>query len=526
MSLVRSKLPTSTSELTAAFYTSYFWQQVYKSLVIQTQDFDHFLFKTDYLQNAILCLSASHIAMLDCSPQCRVTGTNSATILLFSPNPNLQHLQHAEHYCQLATQRISVLVATGTSRCDDFCQILLAKTILAYYHHSATNHFQFREVVWETLRFVRAHHLAILRSSFCIPVLQLWFRLYSSCRMSKPPALFLEGQGEGSFTPNLGLSETDDDLKLSCILNNSQHNLIYNVLISTIEIRNRMIVNLCVQNKFGISEFHSNFGSFSHDVLSSAMQRPVNAAESLEANRSTMGEHNLKQLLETQRLRWRVWRSMLKQRDIPTEIESPRDQSLTTGSITTKNYSLPYHRAMMDYLYGILCELIFEELNLLASTPEFPANDPAISIKGGDVPWNSDSVRLMNVILDLIHNIDYRSSNFQDVYTFSLVEILRQIAFSCRSIKVLNHITSAIWPRIEKNGLGYEHSHLPTHLAKRLITFMAHELVAGRLILYSVIAVSEKLEKVNLLDIDTKIDVVVYGCSDQGDYFVHRHKLP
>jgi hypothetical protein len=64
-----------------------------------------------------------------------------------------------------------------------------------------------------------------------------------------------------------------DHIYLSCIRGMSVDDLIYDILIKSLEIRTRLIVFRCVASRYHISELSSEIGSITHDVLSKMLGR-------------------------------------------------------------------------------------------------------------------------------------------------------------------------------------------------------------------------------------------------------------
>lgn len=134
----------------------------------------------------------------------------------------------------------------------------------------------------------------------------------------------------------------------------------------------------------------------------------------------------------------------------------------------------------------------------------------------------------MNEALCVINTIDFQQSALVDIYAFSLAEVLLQLCYTFPSTEVFNHILDVVWPRMEAGARGYENSHMPTHLAKRIIALIADEWHNSRRVLLAMPAVPEDTPKSVLFDLNHQFDVVVCGCdtTGRGSYFIDKIPLP
>lgn len=78
----------------------------------------------------------------------------------------------------------------------------------------------------------------------------------------------------------------------------------------------------------------------------------------------------------------------------------------------------------------------------------------------------------------------------------------------------------------KSKGKGLEHSHYPTHPAKRIITQIAAYWAQARVVNPALPAVAEDMSKLKLLDINHPVDLVVCGHNKDGNHFVERVPLP
>jgi hypothetical protein len=122
--------------------------------------------------------------------------------------------------------------------------------------------------------------------------------------------------------------------------------------------------------------------------------------------------------------------------------------------------------------------------------------------------------------------VDLTESNILDVYTVSLTEVLLQLVLLWRSNEVFHYILDVLWPRLETSGRGFEHSHYPTHLVKRIISQVASLWEQGREITVALPAVPEDIPKTQLLNINHPVDMVVCGYNKDGKHFIEKVPLP
>jgi hypothetical protein len=231
------------------------------------------------LRSAVLCISASNLSMLNARVQSRsMAGDNQRSV--FSPLVNNLHHSQAQKYHDQALWHCRMAEA-GEVECQASA-VLAAHTLLAYYHHASTNHLKFRLAVWDSVRYVLRNRDNIMGSTDGADSLQMWYRLCISHRLAKPPALLLEGEGASSFGPNR-FPDAMDHIYLSCIRGMSVDDLIYDILIKSLEIRTRLIVFRCVASRCHISELSSEIGSITHDVLSKMLGRDYTLDECAEA---------------------------------------------------------------------------------------------------------------------------------------------------------------------------------------------------------------------------------------------------
>ena len=349
--------------------------------------------------------------------------------------------------------------------------------------------------------------------------LQMWFRLCTSHRPAKPPALLLEGQGASSLGPNL-LPDITERLYLDCILGMSADDLIYDILIKTLEIRTKLVVYRCVADSRQISEMSSEVGSLAYEILNKMLGRRCVPEEYAEAREGFVQSSHLLGLLEVQKERLEVWRSQLNANQLPkgsfANLGIQNEMSWRTSSSPICQ-SFPNHRDTINALYCLLCETIFEEANG-ADTVCWPF--PVV---------NERSTRLENLarsMCQIAGIVDFKISNTSDVYTLSLAETMLQIVLLWRSDEIFSYILDVLWPQLEMNGRGYEHSHYPTHLVKRIITQIAAYWEQGRAIFIALPAVPEEIPKFKLLDIHHPVDMVVCGYNKHGKHFIEKVSLP
>lgn len=436
--------------------------------------------RSPYLKPAVLCISASNLSMLNTDVQQR-TLPNDPRRSVFSPSVNLAHHSQAEKYHQQALSHFRDSKPTDIE--EDAPAVLSAYTFLAYYHHASTDHHKFRLAVWDTVRFVSRNRDSLTRSKHGAQALQMWYRLCVSHRLGKPPALLLEGEGGSSFGPNR-YPDSFDQLYLDCIVGMSADDLIYDILIKTIEIRSRLVVFRCVARSCGASELSTNIGSIAHGILAKLLGKDDTDEERVESGNVFVRGPHLQGLLNIQRERLQVWKSRLRLDQLP-------------GSSPFST-----HRDAMNALYSLLCEIMFEEFR--------------------DEPSSHD---FANAAIRILDTLDLSVSSTADIYTFSLSEVLLQLVQVYKSDTVFRYILDTLWPGLESKARGYEHSHYPTHLVKRIIAQISQYWADGRDVLFALPAVSDDIGKLNLLDIYHPVDLVVCGSDNRG-YFVEKVTLP
>jgi hypothetical protein len=314
----------------------------------------------------------------------------------------------------------------------------------------------------------------------------------------------LEGEGPSAFGPNR-FPDTFDQLFLSCIMNMNTDDLIYDILIKTIEIRSRLVVFRCVAGTHQIFENSRDIGPVSYAVLNKLLGRNPTAFEQAEAEQGFVRGQNLVGLLEVQKQRLQVWRS-----------KTATDQLKLLCDSEPKT-RFPRHRDSMNALYSILCEMMFQETN---RSVEVHATQP------GAEASSSILSSLAENMCSLAATLDFRTSSTDDIYAFSLAEVLLQMVLVWRSEPIVNYILDVIWPQMESKSRGYEHSHYPTHLIKRIIHEISRYAAQGRAVTFTQLAVPEDMPKVKLLDIDYPIHLVVGGYGGHGEHFLERIPLP
>lgn len=440
--------------------------------------------RSPYLKPAVLCLAASNLSMLNVDVQRRAL-PNDPRRSVFSPSVNWTHHTQAEKYHQQALSHLRDSKTTDIEQ--DAPAVLTAYTLLAYYHHASTDHHKFRLAVWDTVRFVSRNRECLTRSKKGAQALQMWYRLCVSHRLGKPPALLLEGEGGSSFGPNR-YPDSFDQLYLDCIVGMSSDDLIYDILVKTIEIRSRLVVFRCVARCCGASELSKNIGSAAHQMLTKLLGRDETDEERAEADNVFVRGSHLQGLLNTQRERLKVWKSRLRQDQLP--------ESWPPFST---------HRDAMNALYSLLCQIMFVEFS--------------------DEQHQSLSHDFAKLVTRIIDTLDLSVSSTADIYTFSLSEVLLQLVQVYKSDSAFQYILDTLWPELERKARGYEHSHYPTHLIKRIIAEISQHWATGREVLFALPAVSDDIGKLNLLDIYHPVDLVVCG-SQEGRYFVEKVALP
>lgn len=437
---------------------------------------------------------------------------------LYSPSVNAQHHRSARHYHDQALAQ-----TCPEHRIDDqdLPSSLLAKTLLAYYHHASTNHYLFRAAIWDVTNFALQYKDRLLRTETGTQALQIWFRLCTSHRPAKPPTLLLEGEGPSIFAPNIDIAGYTDDLHLFCVMGMNADDFIYDVLIKTLELRARAVVFHCVAGVYNISSESKDLSRLAHLLLYELLGRPFSASEYAEAEAVFVKGSHLSDLFNHQEERLLLWQSRLSITRLPERFRILKQTSddpqaeATFGKCPAEAFAT--HKDAMNAIYYLLCVLMLEEVRTRYGMRDHQlrvADDAALSMAD-----------IAATIFSVIRELDLSVSNVSEVYTFSLVEILRQLAFSWQSTDAFHHILDVIWPRIELSGPGYEHSHCPTHLAKRMVTYAADEYEKGREIVYAIPAVTENLAKLRLLDIDSGLTLVVCWLDARGASFVGQAVL-
>ncbi|KAL4972492.1 hypothetical protein BDW66DRAFT_162825 [Aspergillus desertorum] len=487
-------------------YLDHFISHVHPLLPAIPSHFTHLhrALQSPQLRSAALCISASNLSMLNGQVQRRCVPSDSRRSAV-SPLVNQLHHTQARKYHAQALSHCDGLTALGIE--SEAPSVLVVLTILAYYHHASTDHRQFRLAVWDTVRFVSKHREALTRSADGNQALQMWYRLCVSHRLGKPPAMLLEGEGRSVHGPNL-YPDSFEDLYLHCIMGLSSDDLIYDILIKTIEIRSRLVVFRCVAGRYGLSDEAREIGGVAHELLTRYLGRQGTEAEHAEAQKSYMRGSHLQGLLHVQRERLAVWKSHLGD----SKGQSPDDPI---------PHPFPSHRDTMNALYSLLCETMFAEAGA--------DNTPVSSLHA--------QLRIRRLI-HIVSTLDLSASITSDIYAFSLTEVLLQLVQIYKSSSLFTYILDTLWPLLETEGRGYEHSHYPTHLVKRLIGLVAGYWERGRQIKLALPAVTEDVSKARLLDVYREVGVVVCGWNaecegevvdgkDRGSrYFVDNVMLP
>ncbi|KAL2841729.1 hypothetical protein BJY01DRAFT_7331 [Aspergillus pseudoustus] len=448
------------------------------------------------LRFAALCISASNLSMLNAQVQ-RRSIKQDIRRSFSSPLVNkLHHTEAKKYHTQALTHSSSRMQSA------DPCADLAALVLLAYYHHASTDHLKFRLAVWESVQFVLLNKDSLLRTAEGIAALQMWHRLCISHRLSKPPAFMLEGEGPSAFGPNR-FPDTFDQLFLSCILNMTTDDLIYDILIKSIEIRSRWALFRSVARSRQISEHANELGCIAYETLNRLLGRPATDFEQAEAEQGFVRGSNLVGLLQVQKQRLQVWKSRLADGQLPRDFQS--------------DTNFPTHRDAMNAIYYLLCQMTFEETDKVTHSNDMQASDQSS---------NTALASLADRMCQVAGSLDFTNSATEDIYTFSLAETLIQLVLVSRSETLFNYILDVLWPQMERRSRGYEHSHYPTHLAKRIIAEIARYWDCGKAITYAQPAVPENIPKLKLLDINYPLDVVVCGYDEHGGHFIERISLP
>ncbi|KAE8150837.1 hypothetical protein BDV25DRAFT_171877 [Aspergillus avenaceus] len=499
-------LPASinSEETIETSYLNHFENHVRHLLPGASSQFMNNVLDSSCLRYAALCIAASNLSMLNTRVQIReMAGDDQRS--LCSPSVNHFHHLHAQIYHDQARHHCHVAEANSP---DSISVILNTYTVLAYYHHASTDHKQFRLAVWDSVHFVLRNKERLMASSDGVNGLQMWYRLCMSHRLSKPPALLLEGEGHSCFGPNI-FPDVNDQLHLVCLRSMSSDDLIYDILIKTIEIRTRLVVFRCVASSCQLSDMSKEIGTVAHEVMNRIMGRYSTADEEVEAQESFVRGSHLQGLLDVQRERLKVWRSMLNEDQLPAEYLLGLNTQNSTGHSSPMTF--PAHRDTMNALYYLLCEMMYDESHP-ATIHDQPVKSPLLAIAA-------------NTICRIAGALDLNISKTSDVYTFSLTETLLQLVCLWQSDPVFHCIFDIIWPRLEAKARGYEHSHYPTHLVKRVIRQISEYWSHGRMVKLALPAVPENISKLKLLDIDHPIDLVVCGHTGEREYFIEKVPL-
>lgn len=505
MGLSTVKLPVAidSEEVFDSSYLSHF--QTHVRHLLPGASLDGCL-QSPCLRFAVLCISASNLSMLNARTQSRVVARNDRESV-FSPLVNTLHHSQARKYHDLALWHCQNAQADEIEH--QAPALLAAHVLLAYYHHASTNHLNFRLAVLDSVRFVMLNRTSIMGSPGGSDSLQMWYRLCTSHRPAKPPALLLEGEGASSFGPNL-LPDASEHLYLNCILGMSSDDLIYDILIKTMEIKTKLVVYRCVAGSYNVSEQFSEIGSLAHGVLNKMLGRHCEPDECVEAREGFVRGSHLLGLLDVQKERLKVWKSRLTPDQLPIDCAS--DLSIDASSSICQTF--PTHRDAMNASYCMLCEIIFE------------AHGPT-SYRGFRVGHHEHLIGgLAHGMCQIAGTLDFTTSNTLDVYTFSLAEVLLQLVFLYQSEAIFHCILDTLWPQLEIKGKGFEHSHYPTHLVKRIITQIAAYWAQARAVNLALPAVPEDMSKLKLLDINHPVNLVVCGHNKDGNHFIERVPLP
>ncbi|PYI01282.1 Zn(II)2Cys6 transcription factor, partial [Aspergillus sclerotiicarbonarius CBS 121057] len=478
-------------------YLNHFREHVRHLLpAVSPQVTDGFL-QSPCLRSAVLCISASNLSMLNARVQSRTLVGNSRRSV-FSPLVNMLHHNYAQKYHNLA---LGYLRNANPEAKDQAPALLAAHVLLAYYHHASTDHLSFRLAVEDSVRFVLQNRASITDSPDGAASLQMWYRLCTSHRPAKPPALLLEGVGASTIGPN-PLPDVSEHLYLRCILGMNGDDLIYDILIKVLEIRTKLVVFRCVAGSCQISELSSEIGSLAYEIMNKMLGRQCVSDDYAEAREGCVRGSHLLGLLEVQKERLKVWRSILD-----------KDQLSINPSSLCRRF--PTHRDAMNALYYMLCEITFEEANICSASDRVPGHEYSATIGN-----------MAHTICHIASQLSFNMSNTSDVYTLSLAEVLLQLVFASPSDQLFHYILDVLWPQLEMNGKGYEHSHYPTHLVKRIIAQTAAYWEEGRAVTFALPAVAENISKQKLLDIDHPVDLVVCGYNNDGQYFIEKALLP
>ncbi|KAF9894849.1 hypothetical protein FE257_004470 [Aspergillus nanangensis] len=460
---------------------------------------------------AILCIAASNLSMLNASVQSRILPSNNRGSI-FSPLVDKRHYSNARKYHDRA------LYCCRTTDPEEAkhqsVAILTTHVLLAYYHHASTDHRSFRMAVGESIRFVLQNRTSIADSIDGARALQLWYRLCTSHRPAKSPALLLEGEGASPYNLNV-LPDVTEHLYLRCIVGMSADDLIYDILIKTLEIRTKLVTFRAVADTLQISDQSSHISSLTHEILNKMLGRHSAPHENAEAQGGFVGSHHLLGLLEVQSERLKVWKSRLNPNQLPMEYYPPHEPSADSLSCTAQSFST--HRDAMNALYYMLCQLAIHTSCQTSPTADCRSvYDPSTTLIDN----------MAHSVCRIASNLSFKASTTSDIYTFSLGEVLLHLVFLWRSDALFHSILDILWPSFEKSGRGYEHSHYPTQLAKRIIAQVALYWENNRVVLLALPAVAENISKSKLLDTSHPIDMVACGYNVDGKYFLEKGPLP
>ncbi|RAK97878.1 Zn(II)2Cys6 transcription factor domain-containing protein [Aspergillus ibericus CBS 121593] len=470
-------------------YLNHFREHVCHLLpAVSPQVADRFL-QSPCLRFAALCISASNLSMLNARVQNR-TLVGDSRRSVFSPFVNMVHHNYARKYHNLALEYLHNAKPDEVQR--QAPAFLAAHVLLAYYHHASTDHLSFRLAVEESVRFVLHNRESLTNSADGAGSLQMWYRLCTSHRPAKPPALLLEGAGASTIGPS-PLPDVSEHLYLRCVLGMNSDDLIYDILIKTLEIRTKLVVFRCVAGSCQMSELSSEVGSLTYEIMNKMLGRQCVPNEYAEAREGCVRGSHLLGLLDVQKERLKVWRSRVN-----------KDQLSIDPPSWCQRF--PTHRDAMNGLYYMLCEMTFEEANAASTSHSAIAN-------------------MAHNICQIAGQLSFSMSKTSDVYTFSLAEVLLQLVLAWRSDELFHYILDVLWPQLEQDGKGYEHSHYPTHLVKRIIAHIAAYWGEGRAVTFALPAVAENISKLRLLDIDHPVNLVVCGYKG-SQYFIEKVLLP
>lgn len=250
----------------------------------------------------------------------------------------------------------------------------------------------------------------------------------------------LEGEGPSTFGPNLDLPNSTGDIYLSCRLGISTDDLIYDILIRTIEIRSRIVDFRYTAKIYNISEQSSELGGLAHALLSKLTGRSSVPGECDEAHAGFVKGSHLLGLLETQSERLRVWKSRIGQLQLPDNylFSSTSDEDTPQQAFDFGNPGNLSHRESINALYYLLCEIMIQEIKEDRQAFEQLRSDVVAG--------------LAHNLCQIVARLDHTISNTSEIYTFSLVEVLLQLVYSYQSEAIFHCVLDIIWPRIEARG--------------------------------------------------------------------------